>query len=128
MGWSSYDSLDIDFEFAGLPDVSQRKDWDDVMSYRLGLHYDATEQVSLFGGFYFDESPIPDDTLDPILPDADRYSFQIGAGYDFGNLSLQGSYMYLAFEDRETTSNYRGINGSYESQTHIFGVQLGYTF
>ncbi|MBN1879392.1 outer membrane protein transport protein [bacterium] len=128
MGWSSYDSLDIDFEFAGLPDVSQRKDWDDVMSYRLGMTYAATEQLSLYGGVYFDESPIPDDTLDPILPGADRYSFQMGAGYDFGNFAIQGYYMYLQFEDRETTTNYRGINGDYESNAHMFGMQATYSF
>ena len=128
MGWSSYKSLDIDFEFEGLPDVSQRKDWEDVFSYRLGLHYQATDQVSVFGGLYYDTSPVPDDTLDPILPDADRYSAQIGAGYDFGNLNLQGTYMYLQFKDRETTTNYRGIDGKYESSAHMFGVQATYKF
>ncbi|MGB3977083.1 MAG: OmpP1/FadL family transporter [bacterium] len=128
MGWSSYKSLDIDFEFAGLPDVSQKKDWKDVLSYRLGLHYQATDQISVFGGVYYDTSPVPDETLDPILPDADRYSMQIGAGYDFGNLNLRGSYMYLQFKDRETTTNYRSINGAYESNAHMFSVQATYKF
>lgn len=128
MGWSGYKSLDIDFAEPALPDVSQRKDWDDSMSYRLGLHFQATEQLSVFGGAYYDESPVPDDTLDPILPCADRISFQIGSGYDFGGFSIQGYYMYLLFDDRGTTSNYRGINGDYESETHMVGAQLAYAF
>jgi long-chain fatty acid transport protein len=126
--WSSYESLDIDFEYEGLPDISQRKDWKDVMSYRLGLHYDLTEQASIFGGFYYDETPVPDDTLDPILPDADRYSFQIGAGYDFGTIQVQGAYMFLQFRDRETTTNYANINAGYESSAHLFGIQAAWKF
>lgn len=127
-GWSSYKSLDIDFEEPSLTDVEQRKDWDDVMSYRLGLHYQMTDEFAIFCGYYFDETPIPDETLDPILPGADRNSFQLGASYEFGNLKLEGAYMYLDFEDRETTVNYRGINGSYESVTHILSAQLSYSF
>ncbi|HPQ39263.1 MAG TPA: outer membrane protein transport protein [bacterium] len=127
-GWSSYNSLDIDFEAASLTDVKQRKDWDDVMSYRLGLHYSVTDQFAVFGGYYFDESPIPDETLDPILPGADRNSFQVGGSYQFGQLTLEGAYMYLKFDDRETTVNYRGINGSYESESHIFSAQMSYSF
>lgn len=126
--WSTYDSLDIDFEADVLPDVAQRKDWDDVMSYRLGLYYQATDALSLFGGYYYDETPVPDDTLDPILPCADRNSFQFGAGYDFGQFEIQGAYMYLMFDDRETTTNYRGINGDYEGRTHILSAQVSYTF
>ncbi len=126
--WSSYKSLDIDFEFDGLPDISQRKDWNDSMSYRLGLLYDVNDQFSVFGGAYFDETPVPDDTLDPILPCADRYSFQLGAGYDFGNIQIQGAYMFLQFRDRETVSNYRHVNAAYESNAHIWGFQATYKF
>lgn len=126
--WSTYDSLDIDFGAETLPDISQKKDWDDVMSYRFGLQYKATEQLALSCGYYFDESPVPDETLDPILPDADRHSFQVGASYDFGGFKVAGTYMNLMSEDRGTTTNYRGINGDYESQTHIFSAQLSYSF
>ncbi|MBN1296328.1 outer membrane protein transport protein [bacterium] len=127
-GWSSYKSLDIDFEEPSLTDVQQTKDWDDVMSYRLGLYYQMTDQAAIFGGYYFDETPIPDRTLDPILPGADRNSFQVGASYDFGGLKLEGSYMALLFDDRETTTNYRDVNGKYESSTHIFSAQVSYSF
>jgi long-chain fatty acid transport protein len=127
-GWSSYETLDIDFEYEGLTDVSQIKEWKDVMSYRLGMHYQAMDQMAVFGGVYYDKTPIPDKTLDPILPDADRYSFQIGAEYDFGCLNLQGAYMYLHLKDRETTTNYRNINAYYESNAHMFGVQVTYRF
>ncbi|MBN1551312.1 TonB-dependent receptor [bacterium] len=126
MGWSSYESLDLAFENEGIPDKSQNKDWDDVFSYRLGARYLPTEKIRLFAGYYFDESPVPDNTLDPILPGADRHSFQIGAGYDFGNIVIEGAYQALMFDDRETTTNYLGIDGKYESFSNLFGIQLTY--
>lgn len=127
MGWSSYESLDLDFENATTPDKSQPKDWDDVYSYRLGTRYIASDAVEIYAGYLFDESPIPDKTLDPILPDADRHSVQIGAGYRIGSVMIQGSYMALFFNDRETTTNELGVNGDYESFAHLIGMQLSYS-
>jgi len=128
MGWSSYESLDIDFEDPSLPDKSQRKDWDDVFSYRIGAMYNANDKLDLYGGYYFDESPIPDETLDPILPGADRHSIQFGAGYKIGDLKVNASYMALFFVDRGTDSHYLGANGDYDSFSHLFGLQFGYQF
>ncbi len=126
MGWSSYDKLDIDFASESLPDKSQPKDWDDVFSYRLGAKLQATDALELYAGYYFDESPIPDETLDPILPCADRHSVQIGAGYTVGNFKIEAAYQALFFEDRGTDSNILGVNGDYESFSHLFGMQLSY--
>ncbi|MBN1354882.1 outer membrane protein transport protein [bacterium] len=126
MGWSSFESLDIDFENPGLPDKHQVKDWDDVFSFRLGTSYQFSEKLECYAGYYFDQSPIPDNTLDPILPGADRHSVQFGAGYTIGDLRIDAAYMYLKFDDRETDDNYLGINGEYESSSNIFGLQFTY--
>lgn len=137
MGWSSYESLDIDFSqetfhpATGDPvvaDTSQIKDWDDVFSYRLGMRYLATDALSIYAGYLYDESPVPDNTLDPILPDSDRQSVQVGAGYKIGDLKIDASYMALFFEDRETTTNIHHANGQYENFAHLFGLQFTYGF
>lgn len=128
MGWSSYDSLNIDFENPSLPDKDQVKDWDDVMSYRLGARYAVNEKFNVYGGYLFDESPVPDETLDPILPDADRQALQIGAGYTIGALTVDMSYMALLFDDRETDTNYLGLNGDYSSFSNLIGLQFSYSF
>ncbi len=137
MGWSSYDSLDIDFSqetthpATGEPvveDTSQLKDWDDVFSYRLGMRYNATDALSIYAGYLYDETPVPDKTLDPILPDSDRQSVQIGAGYKIGSLKIDASYMALFFDDRETTTNIYYANGQYEIFAHLFGLQFTYSF
>jgi len=137
MGWSSYDKLEIDFETetfhpaTGDPlvaDVTQLKDWDDVFSYRLGARFMATEALAIYAGYLFDESPIPDKTLDPILPDSDRQSFQLGAGLNLGNLKIDASYMALFFDDRGTKTNVYGVNARYENFAHLIGLQFSYAF
>jgi long-chain fatty acid transport protein len=132
MGWSSYKSLDVAFD-SDLPTEVSPKDWKDVFSYRLGAKYCATEKLDLYAGYYFDESPIPDKSLDPILPDADRQSLQIGAGYKICNWKISCSYMALFFNDRETTSyEYKypnhDFNGEYKNFASLVGLQLTYAF
>ncbi len=132
MGWSSYDSLDVDFNSQTLPDTVSVKDWDDVFSYRLGARFNLTDDVQLYGGYLYDENPVPDHTLDAILPDSDRQSIQIGAGYSIGNLKIDGSYMILLFKDRDTSTYeynenpYLNLNGDYENSAHLIGFQLTY--
>ncbi len=128
MDWSSYQSLDLNFENPTTPDKSQPKHWEDVYSYRLGTRYLVTEAFEMYAGYLYDETPIPDETLDPILPDANRHSVQLGAGYRLGSVMIQASYMALFFEDRETTTNELGVNGDYKSFSHLLGMQLSYAF
>ncbi len=128
MEWSKYKSLDIDFGDPNIPDKFQPKDWDDVFSYRIGGRYRFSDTYEMFAGYLFDESPIPDETLDPILPDSDRHSVQIGLGYTVNDLKLTASYMALFFDDRGTDTNILGINGDYSSFSNLIGLQVSYNF
>ena len=145
--WSSYKQLALDFENPYTPDVTQEKNWDDVFSYRFGAKYKVSDAMNLYGGYYFDESPIPDETLDPILPGADRHSLNIGVGYKIGDFQIDAYYMALFFMDRDVfkvsaydpnKDNYPEyhpekavlVTGDYkyESFSHIGGIQLTYRF
>ncbi len=81
-GWSSYDSLDILFdENTVLPDSLNRKDWNDVWAYRFGAQYAMTQSLDLRVGYARDNTPVPNDTIGPELPDADRNNYTFGFGY-----------------------------------------------
>ncbi|MDP4190834.1 MAG: OmpP1/FadL family transporter [Bacteroidota bacterium] len=139
-GWSSYDKLEVNFndlpKSSTNPSVSVR-DYKNSYILRAGSEYILNDQVALRGGILFDKNPIKDEKLDPTLPDADRWAFNIGFGYKFTpNFSVDVAYMYLLFKDRtiDTSEEFipirpipQRLNGTYKSSANLFGVNLSYS-
>jgi long-chain fatty acid transport protein len=130
IGWSSYDKLAVDFEneTAAVTDISSDKDWEDVYSIRLGAEYRLNESLAFRVGYMQDNSPIPDETMDPMLPGADRDLFSFGVGYTMDNFTIDGAYMILYQDDRKITSSDIDFNGEYKSVASLFGISFGYSF
>jgi long-chain fatty acid transport protein len=69
--------------------------------------------------------------VEPLLPDANRNGYNIGFGYKItDNVSLDFSYLFIKFDDREVTNSVPeiGLNGVYTSYVDLFGINIGYTF
>lgn len=124
--WSSFKTLAIDFEdnTTLLPDSVQNESWVSTLSYRLGVGYRINDNYEFRFGGYWDENPIPDETLRPLLPDADRTSAQIGFGYkaDNGWFAFDTYYQALFFRPNITTSEESGFNGRYSTFANLFGI------
>lgn len=138
-GWSSYDKLAIDFENdnAILQDTESIKDWDDTITYRLGLEYAASEVMDIRAGYLYDKSPIPDEHFDTLLPDSEsRHGVTLGLGYSFGQLTLDTSILALWGTERtinQTNVEYASnptidLTGDYDSFTWLFALNLDYLF
>jgi long-chain fatty acid transport protein len=139
-GWSTYDKLCIvcDDVIAFDPSTGQPiqgsttdKDWDDVWRFQIGLEYEATDWLDLRLGYVFDESPIPDDTADYLVPADDRHLYSIGCGMHWDSWVLDLSYTYLDIEERSVDA--RLDEGIWQSEfedgyTHLFGISIAYTF
>jgi len=130
IGWSSYDKLAVDFitETAAVQDIESEKNWDDVYSIRLGAEYRLDEALAFRAGYMQDNSPIPDETLDPMLPGGDRDLFSFGVGYKMDNFTIDGGYMVLFQEDRKITNSDIDFNGEYKSVAALFAISFGYSF
>lgn len=138
--WSSYDELKVIFkEFptsAGSESVSKR-DFQDSYIARLGAEY-VMNKLALRGGLFYDKNPIKDERLDPTLPDADRLGINIGFGYQITEqLSVDLAYLYLFFFERKIDSsdefipiqpNPIRLNGTYNSNAHLIGLNFNYNF
>jgi long-chain fatty acid transport protein len=127
-GWSSYDKLELTFgtgltAFNSKPDA---KNWKDVWAYRFGAQYSVTPKMDLRAGYAYDNSPTPDSTLSPELPDADRHNFSIGSGLhnDYGAIDL--AYMWVHWVDR-TVANAKEV-GTFKSDAHLFAISLTHKF
>ncbi len=131
-GWSSWDDLTVHFDDAiGGSTVSDtKKDWNDVWGWRIGLEY-LYKNWAFRVGYVHDESPIPDDTLDFMVPADDRDLYNFGLGYTHGNFTIDGAYTYLVIDDRDVSSNstiHRPQGELHDGHAHMFSITLGYKF
>jgi long-chain fatty acid transport protein len=131
MQWSAFDSLKMTFTEVANAHLSESipELYDDAFSYRIGAEYEMTPNFALRCGYIFDETPQPTQSVSPLLPGADRNSYQIGCGYTMDNMTIDFAYMYLDFMDRSTErSSFAGYDGLYTSTAHLIGLTLGYSF
>jgi long-chain fatty acid transport protein len=139
--WSAFKTLKIDIEnnTALLPDANRPENWKDVVGVDVGAEYRVTDPLALRIGFRYDPSPVPADTLSPLLPDSDRLFYCAGAGYKYRNWTFDLSYMYLDKKDRTvnnqtpngvpTPVNYgAGFDGTWSGDAHLLAFDIGYKF
>jgi long-chain fatty acid transport protein len=126
--WSKFQLLTLRFADAGLQ-TTLRFNWSDTVTVRAGA------ELSLFGrgagrglllrlGFGFDPSPAPSTTLSPSLPDASRLLFSAGAGYRFGNFSIDAGYLFVFLLPRASEPD--AFPARYSGIAHVLGVSLGF--
>ena len=85
------------------------------------------------GGFVYDNTPQPKSSISPLLPDADRLDYSVGATWSRDALELSAAYMLVDFQERSTVEdgvgqNPEGFDGSYRSIAHIFSLGVSYDF
>lgn len=125
-GWSSFNETDIIFTDGSLPTTTIISRWDDVNNYRVGFLYRKRSGSEWRFGYVFDENPIPDETLGPLLPDSDRNGYTIGYGHKGNRVGLDLALMYLPFDERSTVVSENGFNGSYQTTAWLLGATLGW--
>lgn len=119
-GWSSFGEIDL--TFPENPRFSQTipEDYEDVWNYRLGLRLDVGSGQLRFG-YVYDESPQPDETVGPLLPDANRDGITIG--YGLGK-RFDLALMYLTFDERTTLVNRDHFFGTYNTTVWLLGATV----
>lgn len=133
-GWSKFKELSIQLD-QGSPVVSPRN-WSDGWGLNAGGRYQVDKTVALLAGYVYGDSPVPDSTFDPSIPDAKTHVFCAGTDLNFHPFTVAASYGYQLYENR-TKSN--GIdfavptatssaNGKYKTDAHLVALSLGYKF
>lgn len=104
--WSTYDALNVYFDqpVFGKPNALSDKNWENGWRYAIGLEHNLSDKYAVMAGFAFDESSIPYNGGDFIVPTGLRRTYSIGARYndkkqtvavalgwmDVGNLDFKG--------------------------------------
>ncbi len=145
--WSSYDEFVVALDVPGiealyppgLEDKVVEENWKNSFIFRVGFQYTLNDNLDLRGGFLYDQTPQPIDTMDPILPDSDRWAITAGFGYKLGKFVIDVAYQFEPFLDR--TSPNRNIpllidpstganlgEGAYSTTAHLIGISIGFNF
>jgi long-chain fatty acid transport protein len=133
-GWSSFDEIRADFEFQPDP-VVLTLNYEDAHTFRLGGTFMASPQLALRAGFLYNTAATPDETVTPILPEAERQLYTAGFGYDLGTIRLDAVYNFVNQADRRgrvfavgpAGETGTALNvGEYQSTAHLFGLTLSY--
>ena len=105
------------------------QNWKDTWNFGVGGDWKATESLTLRAGYIYLESPVPDETLAPTLPDASRHVVTVGAGIKRGAHVIDLAYGYSFFPDRTVTSDQNpAYDGTYETTSHLMSISYGYSF
>ena len=82
--WSSYDALNVYFDkpVFGKPNALSDKNWENGWRYAIGLEHNLSDKYTVMAGFAFDESSIPSEGGDFMVPTGLRRTYSIGARYN----------------------------------------------
>lgn len=143
-GWSTYDRLEVNLEQPMLVNgvltktLVNPKNWRDAWAFRFGANYEIKEGMKLRAGYIYDLTPVPGDTLDPQVPDANRHIFTVGGDLKYKRFTLGIAYNYILSESRDK-NNALGINGvpvpaayqangRYQSNVHSLATSISFQF
>jgi long-chain fatty acid transport protein len=131
--WShAFDQLDLVFRNPTNPVVAavvgpEVRDafpvrWDDSVSLRIGYEWDASDVTTWRVGYVYHDSPVPNETLTPLLDGVLEHAFSAGVTRDYGRASLNLAYQYSFGPERQVgVSDVVGgdfDNSTFEAEAH----------
>ena len=134
--WSRYDKYVVTFDDPRLEEMVMEENWKDSILVRLGGQYTLSPKFCLRAGFIYDQTPQPAESMDPLLPDADRYAITTGFGWTVAkNVVLDFAFHHEIFSDRESPNrniyNFGVVDygrSKYEMTAELLAVSLNFGF
>lgn len=142
-GWRTLGSLPLNFDATPGSPVPQSalnspgpRLWTNSYVFRIGGEFAATDRIAIRGGYFFDETPIPDNTFDPNIPNADLHALTAGLGYKWNATSLDVAYLIGFYEkrtiDASTIDPFNSAGptafGSYSTMPHVLTISVSQKF
>ena len=148
--WSEFKNLTATFSptttflplGAPISGLQLPQDWKNTSTLRFGSYYSLNKSWELRGGMAIEQTPIPNKTLNPAIPDADKLTLNAGVGYKWDKFSFDFGYMAVFYKTRRVTNYeleglpataplfYAGAPGKDKYQTFVNFVtfSIGYRF
>ena len=134
-GWDTYKNLNIMLSNVGDGfDGPQNnpKNWEDGWRYAIGVEHKLSDKYTLMAGFAYDESSIPYDSGDFMVPTGNRKTYSIGARYNDKDQTLAIALGWMDVGDlRFAFREGKDITGhahTHDSFTKIIGISYQRNF
>lgn len=128
--WKPYDTITIHYSqpTANLKDTKLDRLYKRAYSYRVGAQYAFNDKVIGRVGLSYNKSPIPNDLVNPDVPDANRFNPSIGLGYKVSEkFQLDAAFLYEHIK-RSGENRLSLINGDYRFNLYIPSISATYKF
>jgi long-chain fatty acid transport protein len=129
-GWSSVQELRVVRSSGTTLSVTPER-WSDSWRFALGGAYALSSKFTLRAGAAYDQTPVPDETRTPRLPDVDRTWLAVGARWQLGeHFGLDFGYAHLISDrvpldqNAGNTNAYGRLVGEQSSDIDILTVQF----
>ena len=140
-GWDTYKNLDITLSNTSYMDgtLYNPKNWEDGWRYAIGIEHKLSDKYTVMAGYAYDESSIPYNGGDFMVPTGNRRTYSIGARYNDKDqtVALALGWMDVGdlqfnFRDSDPTSDKLYPEGrrahTHDSFTKIIGISYQRNF
>jgi len=143
IGWSTFRDLPV--TFSGNARASSRvllENYQDTWAYRFGAEHTVQSTGALHGwtgrvGYSYAQTPAPDATVTPLLPDMNRNNYSIGLGVPVTYGHLDAAFLHVDTPGRrgrviertsatQTTAQLNG--GAYDLAANVFSLSYTASF
>jgi long-chain fatty acid transport protein len=113
---------------AALLPSEVRQDWDDTFTVGISATWDLGRGWRARGSYQFFESPVPDETFSPSIPDSAQHAIAAGVEYRSGRHRFGAAYSRVFYEDRKIDVPTNMYSGDYEFEVHLISAAYGFSF
>jgi len=132
INYAKWDTLkEINIVFPDNPVYNSRiaSNYSNAINVRLGAEYKLQSNLIGRAGYYFDQSPVPDESIDPILPDSNRHGISVGIAFVKASMKFEIYNLLVLFQGANTNgASHFNYNGKYGKFADIIGVSANYTW
>jgi long-chain fatty acid transport protein len=129
--FSNFKSLPVESTTAqslGIPSSIPQK-WKDTFTVGIAGDWQFAPGFVFRAGYQYYESPVPNSTFSPTIPDANQNVITVGLGFTHKKHSLEAGYGYDMYDTRNITSDQNpALNGKYTMTVHLFSLSYRYNF
>jgi long-chain fatty acid transport protein len=112
-----------------VPSQTIPENWRDTFTAGFGGDWKFAENWVARAGYQFYQSPVPDSTFSPTIPDADQNVITVGLGWKGKHNSLEAAYGLDFYNTRNiTTDQNPAFDGKYTFNVHLFSLAYRYSF
>jgi long-chain fatty acid transport protein len=106
-----------------------RQNWDDTFTAGIAGDWRFADNWTVRGGYQYYETPVPDETFSPTIPDSNQHAITAGLNFNNGHHSAELAYGWIIYESRDIANDQvPAFNGHYEMNVHLFAASYAYRF